>query len=91
MHLLQQTEPFPDKPGGDRLAGWLSVILLHDDDRGCHNASGGASGAAKEIAGKQATRRPGDQAVLLAAGGKQSLRAEGKDYIVKDINVMNFF
>jgi len=38
-----------------------------------------------------ASRRPGDQAVLLAAGGKQSLRAEGKDYIVKDINVMNFF
>ena len=23
MHLLQQAEPFPDKPGGDRLAGWL--------------------------------------------------------------------
>ncbi len=24
MHFLQQTEPFPDKPGGNRLAGWLS-------------------------------------------------------------------
>ena len=23
VHLLQQTEPFPDKPGGDRLTGWL--------------------------------------------------------------------
>ena len=23
MHLLQQPEPFPDKPGGDWLAGWL--------------------------------------------------------------------
>ena len=23
VHLLQQTEPFPDKPGGDRLAGRL--------------------------------------------------------------------
>ncbi|AJB63188.1 hypothetical protein SS08_06235 [Enterobacter hormaechei subsp. steigerwaltii] len=28
MHLLQQTEPFPDKPGGDRLAGWLSAQHL---------------------------------------------------------------
>ena len=23
MHFLQQPEPFPDKPGGDRLTGWL--------------------------------------------------------------------
>ncbi len=28
MHLLQQAEPFPDKPGGDRLAGWLSAQHL---------------------------------------------------------------
>ena len=88
VQLLQQAEPFPDKPGSDRLAGWLSaqhlaarfadaaseprvvpivparlaVTLLHGDGRGCHNASGGTSGAAKDIAGKdvptmQATRR----------------------------------
>ncbi|MCF8582535.1 hypothetical protein L2X67_22400 [Enterobacter ludwigii] len=28
MHLLQQAEPFPDNPGGDRLAGWLSAQHL---------------------------------------------------------------
>ena len=28
MHLLQQAEPFPDKPGGDRLADWLSAQHL---------------------------------------------------------------
>jgi len=28
VHFLQQTEPFPDKPGGDRLAGWLSAQHL---------------------------------------------------------------
>ena len=28
MHLLQQPEPFPDKPGGDRLAGWLPAQHL---------------------------------------------------------------
>ncbi len=25
MHFLQQTESFPDKPGGDRLTGWLAA------------------------------------------------------------------
>ena len=28
MHFLQQPEPFPDKPRGDRLAGWLSAQHL---------------------------------------------------------------
>ncbi|AKZ73597.1 hypothetical protein LI67_012965 [Enterobacter roggenkampii] len=28
MQLLQQAEPFPDKPGGHRLAGWLSAQHL---------------------------------------------------------------
>ncbi len=28
MHLLQQTEPFPDKPRGDRLTGWLAAQHL---------------------------------------------------------------
>ncbi|MBO4149929.1 hypothetical protein J5619_20125 [Enterobacter ludwigii] len=28
MQLLQQAEPFPDKPGGDRLADWLSAQHL---------------------------------------------------------------
>ena len=28
MHFLQQAETFPDKPGGDRLAGWLSAQHL---------------------------------------------------------------
>ena len=28
MQLLQQAEPFPDKPGGNRLAGWLSAQHL---------------------------------------------------------------
>ncbi|KJI82599.1 hypothetical protein UO97_19080, partial [Enterobacter asburiae] len=28
MHLLQQAEPFPDKSGCDRLAGWLSAQHL---------------------------------------------------------------
>ncbi len=28
VHFLQQTEPFPDKPGSDRLAGWLSAQHL---------------------------------------------------------------
>ena len=28
VHLLQQTEPFPDKPDGDQLAGWLSAHHL---------------------------------------------------------------
>ncbi|SAG07197.1 Uncharacterised protein [Enterobacter hormaechei] len=28
MHLLQQPEPFPDKPRGDRLAGWLAAQHL---------------------------------------------------------------
>ena len=28
VHFLQQTEPLPDKPGGDRLAGWLSAQHL---------------------------------------------------------------
>ena len=28
VHFLQQTEPFPDKPGADRLAGWLSAQHL---------------------------------------------------------------
>ena len=28
MHFLQQTETFPDKPGGDRLSGWLSAQHL---------------------------------------------------------------
>ena len=28
MHFLQQTESFPDKPGGDWLAGWLSAHHL---------------------------------------------------------------
>ena len=28
VQLLQQAEPFPDKPGGDRLAGWLSAQHL---------------------------------------------------------------
>jgi len=28
VHFLQQAEPFPDKPGADRLAGWLSAQHL---------------------------------------------------------------
>ncbi|EHN8911606.1 TPA: hypothetical protein JG901_004735 [Enterobacter hormaechei subsp. steigerwaltii] len=28
MHLLQQPEPFPDKPGGDWVTGWLSTHHL---------------------------------------------------------------
>ena len=28
VQLLEQAEPFPDKPGGDRLAGWLSAQHL---------------------------------------------------------------
>ncbi|HDR2875309.1 TPA: hypothetical protein QCK10_002460 [Enterobacter roggenkampii] len=28
MHFLQQPEPFPDKPGGNRLTGWLSAQHL---------------------------------------------------------------
>jgi len=28
VHFLQQPEPFPDKPGGDRLAGWLPAEHL---------------------------------------------------------------
>ena len=28
VHLLQQPEPFPDKPRGDRLAGWLPAQHL---------------------------------------------------------------
>ena len=28
MHFLQQAETFPDKPGADRLAGWLSAQHL---------------------------------------------------------------
>ena len=28
VHFLQQTEPFPDKPGADWLAGWLSAQHL---------------------------------------------------------------
>ena len=28
VHLLQQADPFPDKPGSDRLDGWLSAHHL---------------------------------------------------------------
>ena len=28
VHLLQQADPFPDKPGSDRLDGWLSTHHL---------------------------------------------------------------
>ena len=28
MHFLQQTEPFPDKSGGDRLTGWQAAQHL---------------------------------------------------------------
>jgi len=28
VHFLQQPEPFPDKPGGNRLTGWLSAQHL---------------------------------------------------------------
>ena len=28
VQLLQQTEPFPDKPGGHRFAGWLTAQHL---------------------------------------------------------------
>ncbi|EMM6469325.1 hypothetical protein JGT15_11675 [Enterobacter hormaechei] len=28
MHFLQQPEPFPDKPRGDRLTGWLAAQHL---------------------------------------------------------------
>ncbi len=28
VYLLQQAEPFPDEPGGNRLAGWLSAQHL---------------------------------------------------------------
>ena len=28
MHLVQQVEPFPGKPGGERLTGWLSAQHL---------------------------------------------------------------
>jgi hypothetical protein len=43
------------------------------------------------VTGENIPAMQSTETVVFAAGGQQPLRAEGKDYIVKDIDVMNFF